>query len=316
MAWKTDDLVARLAGDQHGIVTRAQLLERGITTHDVTARVRRGRFGLVHRGVYAVGPLRSPCTRAMAAVLACGPSAVVSHVAADDLWQPEQLAGWKPVAAGQNARESSSDVPVDVTIDRGDRRHRPGIRIHRVAFLEAADVTTCVGVPVTTPLRTMLDLAAVVGRRELEQAIGRAERNGLIDRDRLRAWVDARPGRPGSRALRSLLEADAPLAVTRSEAESMLLALIREAQLPAPQTNVSIDRFEVDFLWPVERLIVEVDGFAFHASRHTFENDRRRDASLTARGFRIMRVTWRQIVAEPVAVAARIAQALVRSAVS
>jgi very-short-patch-repair endonuclease len=79
---------------------------------------------------------------------------------------------------------------------------------------------------------------------------------------------------------------------------------------------VSIDRFEVDFLWPVERLIVEVDGFAFHASRHTFENDRRRDASLTARGFRIMRVTWRQIVAEPVAVAARIAQALVRSAVS
>lgn len=220
MVWKTDESIARLAADQHGIVTRAQLLERGITPHGVSARVRNGRFGLLHRGVYAVGPFRSPRAKEMAAVLACGEGAVVSHTSADTVWQPEQpgnppapgqaeqptrrgrpgqARAGNAAKAGRLGRGRNGELPVDVTIDRGDRRHRPGIRIHRVASLEPADVTTRDGIPVATPLRTLLDLATVVGRRELEQAIGRAERNGLVDHEQLRAMVDSRPGRPGSR---------------------------------------------------------------------------------------------------------------------
>lgn len=303
MARHADHMIAELAADQRGLVTRAQLLQRGITAATVAARVRAERFRVVHRGVYLVGPVTVPQAKPMAAVLACGAGAALSHISAAESWR--QL----PVKANGGA-----SAPIDVAVSGRDCGHRPGIRIHRVALLEAADVTALEGIPITTPLRTLIDLASVVGGRELEQAIARAERNGQVDRDELRAAVATRPGRSGNRLLRCLPgQGDGP-AFTRSEAEDRLFALVRKVGLPIPATNVSLRSYEVDFLWRRERLVVEVDGFAFHSSRRRFENDRSRDAALTARGFRVMRVTWRQLIDEPDTVLVRIAQALARGA--
>jgi very-short-patch-repair endonuclease len=168
------------------------------------------------------------------------------------------------------------------------------------------------GVPITTPARTLLDLAAVAHPRHLEQAVAEAERRRLASRRGLAALLARYPGRPGSRAVRALLEADARPALTRSEAERRFLVLIRSAGLPAPDVNVRVGDVEVDFLWREAGLVTEVDGYAFHSDRAAFENDRRRDAELAARGLTVIRVTWRQLVDEPEAVVVRIGQALAR----
>lgn len=162
----------------------------------------------------------------------------------------------------------------------------------------------------TTGTRTILDLSAGLARRDLENAVARAERANLVNRSELLAMLDRNPGHAGVAALRAILHEGADPALTRSEAEERFLSLIRRAQLPVPRVNVRVGAWEVDFLWHTERLVVEVDGFAFHSSLQQFESDRRRDAGLTARGLRIMRITWRQLTTEPEAVLVRLAQAL------
>jgi very-short-patch-repair endonuclease len=345
MASHADDMIAALAEHQHGVVTRAQLIASGVRPTAVAARVRAGRLCVVHRGVYVVGPVRMPRAKQMAAVLGCGQGAALSHVSAAVLWRhlaepsgterqrvlftaaglrptktasggrPSREIGPRPTRlAGEEVRVDVEEVLVDVAVCGRDCGHRPGIRVRRVASLEPGEVTTLEGIPITTPLRTLIDLASVIRGRALEQAIARAERNGLVDRDDLRAAVAARPGRSGNRVLRSLLEEGTSLALTLSEAEDRLLDMVRKVGLPEPATNAPIGNFHVDFFWPRERLVVEVDGYAFHSSRRKFESDRRRDALLTARGLRVMRVTWRQIIDEPETVLVRIAQALARSA--
>jgi very-short-patch-repair endonuclease len=233
----------------------------------------------------------------MAAVLACGPGAVVSHQSAAALW----LLLPRP-----------DDAPVDVIPHAGDRGRRADIRAHRVPRLAAEDVTGVDGIPVTTPARTLLDLAAVVSLRELEQALAQAERRQLATDEDLMAVIERNPTRRGVRVLRRLLERGATPAFTRSDAEARFLALIRRAQLPDPEVNVMFAGYEIDFLWRSERLAVEIDGFAFHGARSSFERDRRRDAQLSARGLHVIRVTWRQIVREPEAVLVRTAQTLAR----
>lgn len=146
--------------------------------------------------------------------------------------------------------------------------------------------------------------------RELERAVAEAQARHLAQPRDLLALLARYPGRRGTAALRELAESDGAFAITRSEGEERLLALIRRSQLPPPEVNVRLCGFEVDFLWRDQRLVVEVDGFAFHSSRAAFEKDRLRDAELQARGFRVLRVTWRQIVDRKEATLARIAQAL------
>ena len=162
------------------------------------------------------------------------------------------------------------------------------------------------GIPLTSPTRTILDLAAA---RDpfLETATARALRRNLTSRRMLHQRAS---GRPGYRFLLRFL--DSGPALTESEAESRLLNLIRRAGLPQPESNITLGRFVVDFLWRAQRLVVEVDGFEFHSDRETFESDRVRDAELQAMAFRVLRVTWRAIVHEPEAVIARIAAALAR----
>jgi len=287
--------IAELAGRQRGVVSRIQLLEAGLSPHAIDHRLKSSRLHPLYRGVYLVGhAVPAEGARELAAVLACGPGAALSHRSASGLWR------LLPPMPG--------DVDVSVSGRRCDSKH--GIRVHRIAALGPRDVRKLGGIPVTAPARTILDLAAVVEPRELERALAEAETRRLARRNELIALIAQARGRPGVAALRSLIEAAAGPALTRSEAEERLLALIRAAELPPPETNVRVGPYEVDFLWRDQGLIVEVDGFRFHSTRASFERDRRRDAELVSRGYRVIRVTWRQIVDRPEALVVRIATAL------
>lgn len=301
MSRVVEERIAGLAARQHGLATRSQLLGIGLTGAQVRSRVRTKRFRELQRGVYLVTGVRMPRSREMAAALACGPGAVVSHRSA------AALLGLLP--------HPGKSAPVDVTVPGSDRGRRPGVRAHRVIQLDPDEVAEADGIPITSAPRTVLDLARVLRGRELERALTRAERKELTSRTELLSLVARQPGRRGIRGLRALLLDEGRRAVTRSEAEERFLVLVRRAQLPAPEVNVVVGGYEIDFLWRGERLAVEVDGFAYHSSKATFESDRRRDASLSARGLRVVRITWRQITHEPEAMLVRLAQALARSGV-
>ena len=287
-----------LAAAQHGVVTRAQMLGAGLTGHQVEHRAAAGRFVRLHRGVYRVGPLIAPRCREAAAALACGDRSVISHRSALFLWN---LA--PPAAPGE---------AVDVGL-RVSARRRPGIRIHRLPTLRAGDMTRIDGIAVTTVARTLWDLARSAPLRDLERALAAALDRGIVRPVEVRRLLDRHAGAPGTGRLRSLV--DSRPALTRSEAEELFLTLVRDAQLPDPRTNARIEEgLEVDFLWPDRRLVVEVDGYAFHSSAHAFEADRRRDGRLAAAGYVVIRVTWAQLKGEPLAVVARVAQAFAHPA--
>lgn len=290
-----DLIVDELAARQHGVVTRAQLLAAGVSRHQIAWRTRAGRLQIVHRGVFRVGPIAAPCSGEMAAVLACGPDAVLGHASAARLWGQVDRGGARPV---------------HVFVLRGDRR-RPGIRVHRGPDLRRDETTTHDSIPVTSPARTLLDLAASGGARDVERAVAETLARRLATESALRNTVARHPTHPGALALRSILGTDAP-ALTRSEAEDRLLGLLRQTALPAPRLNQRLEGLEVDFLWREERLVVEVDGIAFHSTGAAIRRDRRRDARLLAAGYRVLRVTWEQVEAEPLATIAVLAQALAR----
>ena len=191
---------------------------------------------------------------------------------------------------------------VHVTVTGRQPRPRPGLRIHRSHSLNAAVKQ---GLPLTTPPRTLIDLAPHLPQHELDRATEQVQILGLASRTEIAAQLS---NRRGARALHAALHDEPTL--TRSEAERRLLDLIRKAGLPRPQTNVKIAGYEVDLLWRQQRLIVEVDGYAFHSGRAAFERDRRRDAALQAAGYRVVRFTWRQITRESHAVVAVLATLL------
>ena len=229
-------------------------------------------------------------------MLACGDSAVLSHRSAAVAWA--LLAGL--------------DGDVDVIVPERGRQRRPGIRVHR-SRLQPVEVTRRHGMPVTTPLRTILDLAAVARPAELELAVAEAERRRLATTPNVRKAIEESPRRAGMAQLRSFLDRVGGPALTRSAAERELLRLVRAAGLPAPEHNVAAGGHVVDLMWREQRLVAEVDGYAYHSGRAAFERDRSRDAELLAAGYRVLRVTWRQLVERPEAVVARLAEGLVGS---
>jgi very-short-patch-repair endonuclease len=280
---RRESAIGSLADAQYGVVTRAQLVELGFSDGDVDRRVRAGRLHRVHRGVYAVGHrvLRVE-GRWRAAVLAAGDGAALSHATA--------AAAWELRPAGGGA--------IHVTVPgHAGRRRRPGLRIHRSITLDATDVTTHQGIPITTPTRTIVDLARTLKHRQLERLIDAADQRHLVDFDVLRET-------PGA-SLQAVLRTYAP-APTRSELERRFLQLCDDHAIPRPETNTRIEGFEVDFVWRERRLIVEVDGYAYHRSPRAFEADRERDVALTLAGWRVMRFTWRHITERPAWVAAGI----------
>lgn len=282
-----DRVVADVAARQHGVITRAQLLAIGVTRHGVASRIAAGHLHPVHRGVYAVGHTAlTPHGLSMAAVLACGAGAALSHRSAAVLW---------------NLLPPHASLPTHVSAPC--RRRAPaGVCLH---FSLTSELVQRDGIAVTPPARTLLDLAATATRADLERALHEARLLHLVTQVELQRRSRARPG---ASALRDLLTEEPRF--TRSEAERRFLSLVRRARLPTPHTNVRIAGHEVDALWPNERLVVEVDGFTFHSTRAAFERDRARDADLQAHGYRVMRVTWRQLTVRPEALAARIGGAL------
>jgi very-short-patch-repair endonuclease len=262
----------------------------------IKRRIRAGRLQPLHRGIYLVGPIMPARGREMAAVLACGAEAVLSHRSAAALWN------LLPYPA--------QSAPVHITLPGKARAQRPGIRVHRVRELPRDELTRLQGIPITTPTRTILDLAAGVSPGELEQAVATAERSHLTSRGKLNVLLARYPQRRGSRALRALAERAERPAFTRSQAERRFLALIRKAGLPAPEVNFKTERYELDFYWPEYRLAVEVDAVWTHSSASSFESDRRRDAELATQGIQVIRVTDRRIANEPERLIAVVAQAL------
>lgn len=231
----------------------------------------------------------------MGALLACGDGAVLSHRSAAALWGISHHSG-----------------TIDVTAPCRSGRRRPGLRLHRADRLVEDDVTVEGGIPCTVPARTLLDLAGVVDRRTLERAVDRAETLRLFDLHALREAMRRNPRRRGSGVLRAVLERYSGPAITRSDAEEMLLAATDGAGLARPRVNAWIPLpdgggYEADFLWAAERLIVEVDGRAHHATARAFAHDRKRDRRLAAIGFETRRFAAAELQGAPGRVAAEIA---------
>jgi hypothetical protein len=284
----------RLAGRQHGVVARRQLVEAGVAAHVVDQRVECGRLMRIHRGVYRFGPLVAEHSEVMAACLACGAGAAASFDSAAVVLKI------RPVAA----RPAEVEIAV-----RGGGRRRPGIRVHRVRSFRPSDLTCVEGIPVTTVNRTLCDLATRLAPRALEQAVAEALALRSTTARKLRAAAIRRRGRPGAARLLDVL-GDGNPALTRSPAEERFLALVRAVPVPEPEVNQRVGPYEVDFLWREARLIAETDGFGYHQGRRAFERDRGRDADLLAMGFRVMRVTWRKLNAEPGVVLDQLIKAL------
>ena len=286
--------IVALAARRHGVITTADLTAAGIGRSGIAHRVRQGRLTRLHHGVYLVGPVAPPHARAMAALLACGPAAVLSHHAAAALWE------LRPACEGA----------VDVTTTAAGTRSRPGIRVHVTRRLARGEVRERHHLRITSPARTLLDLAAQLSTRDLHRAVEQAEVLRLATARELHDVLDRHAGARGAKRLGAALNRHAAPALTRSAAELRLLELVRAAALPEPLANAGVRGNEVDLLWRDERLVVEVDGFAFHSGRAAFERDRARDADLQAAGYRVLRFTWRQLTATPERVIARLAGAL------
>jgi very-short-patch-repair endonuclease/predicted transcriptional regulator of viral defense system len=291
-----EDRLAALAGAQHGVVTRRQLGGLGLSPRSVERLSARGRLRRVHRGVYQVGPLAGPWAAEMAAVLAVGRDARTSHESAAWMWR---------VVPGHDRTS-----PVDLVVVGGGASARPGIRLHRVACLQRDERAVVDGVPTTSVARTLLDLATRLGRRDLEQAVGRAERERLVRLDDLRALLGRHPCRRGAAALRALLDDEADPAVTDSRAEERFLAYWRDTGLIQPKVNASVGSYRLDFYWPDHAIAIEIDGYRHHGTRPRFEGDRARTTYLAGRGIQVIPVTWRHLTRHPARTIAQIIRAL------
>jgi very-short-patch-repair endonuclease len=232
----------------------------------------------------------------MAAALACAPDAYISHE------HGGYLHGFMapPLERG----------PIHVTVVGRDPGPKPGVLIHRVRALGWDESDEVDGIPVTSPARTVVDLAASRGERELEELLAEAYARTSLSRRQIVRLLERYPRRHGRKTLAKLVDSGVVPARIRSKAERMLLALIRDARLPSPMVNTRLCGYEVDFLWPDHRVVVEFDGHAFHASRPQRDRDSRRDQDLALDGYVVIRVTWRQLTEEPRRLVRRIASIL------
>jgi very-short-patch-repair endonuclease len=263
-----DVALAEVAARQHGVVTIAQLLAAGLDRDAVAYRRRIGRLHLLHRGVYAVGHRPpSPLATAMAAVLACGPDAALSHGSAAALWRI--LPRWPS--------------PTHVTAP-SDRRH-PGIHIHRSRH---TDPTAHYGIRVTTPARTLVDLADVLNPRQLSRAVNEAQVLRLTTPTELATLLTRYPGRRTA-------QLTPERGTTRSHLEDRFTRFLKRHDLPLPELNQHIAGNEVDAVYRAHHLVIELDSRQFHTTPRAFEQDRERDADLLNAGFSTLRITHHRL---------------------
>ena len=285
-------MIAELAATQHGVVARRQLFTVGLRRGAIDRRLATGRLHSLHPAVYAVGqPRIAGPGRLLAAVLACGDHALLSHRSAAALWELLPYAGSR----------------VHVTAAHRGRRSLRGICVHSIRRPHVENRAARSGIPLTSVARTLLDLAQNVRQDQLERAFEQAERLRLLDLSAAVRLCERSNGHRGLTRLRPLVaQAGRPVAETRSELERRFLRLCDDNGLPPAAVNVVVAGHEVDALWRAARLVVEIDGFEYHGTRAAFERDRARDADLQLAGFRVLRVTSRRLSREPQAVASAI----------
>jgi hypothetical protein len=277
---------------QHGVIALYQLRELGLTAAAVHKRVAAGRLHRVHHAVYSLVP-RELLKREglyMAAVLACGEGAVLSHRS----------------AARLHDLRNYGDRPIEVTIPRRSTLHHSGVVVHASTTLTQADVTLANNIPVTTVARTLFDIAEVLTARQLERAFDQADSMNALYIPAIDDQLARNPTRPAAKAVRHLLRTHyIGSTPTENEFEDAFLALTRSLKLPDPTPQFYIDPgdgeppIRADFAWPDRKIAVETDGQRTHGTRHAFEADRRRDQRLIAAGWRVIRTTWRQLTQRP-----------------
>lgn len=292
---QTDRALAALAKRQHGVVSIRQLTgPLGYSRHAVSRAAAAGRLHRLHRGVYAVGHTRiSPHGECLAAVLACGPNALLSHHSAAWLWG---LANWSP-------------APFHVTTPV-HRRPRPPIRLHHSRVLGVEDRALRENIPLTSVARTLLDLAADLRSERLRRLVERSEELDLFDLDPVESVLGRAAGHPGAAPLRRAVALHGPAPFTRSEFERLFLAAVLDAGLPRPATNFNVAGFELDVYWPAQRFAVELDTYGTHGTHAAFERDRLRQEDLLLVGVGMTRVTDVRFAREPAAVIERVARLL------
>jgi len=284
-----DRLIAAIAGPQHGLITTRQLLGLGLTKDDIAYRARIGRLHRLHRGVYAVGHIPvSPYAHALAAVLACGDGAALSHGSAATLWGIDKH--WHR--------------PLEVTA-RSARRH-PAITIHRSSTLTTPDIATHFGVPVTSPARTLLDLTPRLTDTRLTRAVNDLRQARYLSLADLQELLQRHRGAKRLRAHTAHPERPP----TRSELEDAFIHFANRHDLPEPLINTDVVGREADVFFPEHKLVVELDGYDFHHTREQFESDRDRDAARLAAGVATVRLTWERMHLSPDREAARLEQIL------
>jgi very-short-patch-repair endonuclease len=275
------------------VVTREQLLAAGVGRGAIARGVETGRLRAVFRGVYAVGHLAlSREAWWMAGLLVCGPDAALSHRTAATLW----------------GLRTDPPLPVDLTTSTGRGRKHTRLTTQRTR-LHPLDALVIDGLRVTTPSRTIVDLASTLTGRALREVVERAQDLRRFDPGDIKATMARAPRRPGRRRLEELIALMSPDADNaRSHLERLFLPLTRLARLPKPMANHEIAGRARDFVWPEERLVVETDGYRYHASRRARRRDNRRDRELTSLGWRPVRFTYEEIAFEPAQVARELAR--------
>jgi len=291
-----DTPLAGLAADQHGVVATRQLATLGFSRSAIRRMCERGWLFRIHRGVYAVGhPRLTLHGRWMAAVLACGAEAVLSHHQAAALHELRR-APWSPIHV--TAPRPREHAGVDCHVARG-MRGRPRLIV--------------AGIPITSVERVFLDMATVLGPQPLRSLLEAAQRNGTFDYDRVLYVIERSSGHGGVGPLRAALPSlgdSAP--ATRSGLEILFLEIVRAAELPEPSVNVIAVGDVVDFHWPQFNLIVEIDSWEYHRLRRPFEEDKRRGNRMQLARVMVLRYTDEQLREEPERVVAELRAAMAR----
>jgi predicted transcriptional regulator of viral defense system len=277
---------------QHAVIAVYQLRELGLVPATVRARRAAGQLHRIHHGVYSLVP-RELLKREglyMAAVLACGPGAVLSHRS----------------AARLHGLRNYDYHRIEVTVPGRSTRTHTGVLVHRSTTLTQADVTVVNHIPTTTIARTLFDIAACITPRQLERAFDQADAMQVLDLNEIRDQVARNPTRPAAKAVKHLLKTHyIGSTPTENEFEEKFLALTRSLKLPDPTPQFWIDPgdgeppIRADFAWPDRKIVVETDGEKTHGTRRAFETDRRRDQRLAAAGWTVIRTTWRQLTYRP-----------------
>lgn len=293
--YSRDRVLTRVAAGQRDLVSVAQLRECGFGKDAVARRVRAGWLRLVFTGVYSVGCGElPPLALEAAALMSCGEGSFVSHRSAAFVW------GMRKVAPGL----------VEVSVVGDACRAHKGMRVHRIGTIDGRELRREQGLWVSSPARAVMEVAAVGTHDELVDVIDQGLALRRFTPGDLKRVLERHRGRRGAGRLAEIIADDTAMAISRSRAEKALLRLIRDARLPLPETNVRFGRFEADFVWRDERVIVELDSPTFHGGPGAFQRDREKDLVFRDAGFDVLRFTRAHVIHEPAMVLVRLVRAL------